>query len=106
MAKKVYLQDVRKEVMTVYLEYMKEFNIPIRYTMELLRYSICVSLDLDTKEASDEVRGFSVSLIKKLRKIFKDFRINSMDIEKRQGILEMCVHTISITLKKAGMLYE
>ena len=103
---KIDLSELRHDIMTIYLKYIESLNVPVNDIMELLRYTICISLGLNTKPTRSTVEQYSPELIKEFSCIFDKYNIKNQKIEYRQGILEMCVHTISFTLKKAGYIHE
>ena len=91
-------------LMQYYFDYLKENPNTLSYRglEELLRYSLCTALGLQTSETSYKVREISFKLIQGFK-----IKLNELDIyrkseEYKQGLLEACVHCMKFTLEKVA----
>jgi hypothetical protein len=96
------------EIVFTYFSYLKSDSM-LRTTIcgeeisELLRYSICVILKLETKGYSARLEELSKSVCNILRPVINKYNIESKSHEYRQGLLEACVHCMEMSRKKAGV---
>lgn len=68
---------------------------------ELLRFTLCRCLSLNTKGYSLKVEKCSEIVYNKLNELLSRYDINKLDISKRQGLLEACVHCLEMSRKRA-----
>lgn len=96
------------EIVFTYFSYLKS-NTTLRATIcgeeisELMRFSICILLGLETKGYSAGLEELSKSVCNILRPVINKYNIESKSYEYRQGLLEACVHCMEMSRKKAGV---
>lgn len=95
----VYIGIVRK-----YLSWVVKYypNADEKFISELLRYSLCVLLKLESKSSNGVVTEVAEDCIKHLRHDIKRTNILTKSLESRQAFLEACVHCIEFTRKRCS----
>lgn len=85
-----------------YLNWVVKYypNADERFISELLRYSLCELLRLETQSASGVVKEVSVSCISYLKRDIQKADILDKPLDIRQAYLEACVHCIEFTRKR------
>lgn len=83
-----------------YFEYLRlnKFNLNCDEIAELLRYSMCIALNLSSKGFNTKVEEYGVDCAKSLKSILSGVDNKSEDF--RQGILEACVHSMQMSLSR------
>lgn len=75
-------------------------NADERFICELLRYSLCELLRLETQSANGVVKEVAVSCISYLKRDIQKADILNKSLDTRQAYLEACVHCIEFTRKR------
>lgn len=85
-----------------YLKWVVKYypNADERFISELLRYSLCELLRLESQSANRVVKEVSVSCIGYLRRDIQKAGIVNKPLDMRQAYLESCVHCIEFTRKR------
>lgn len=73
-----------------------------KFICELLRYSLCDLLRLETRSANGVVLEVSTSCISFLQRDIQRLGILNKPLESRQAFLESCIHCIEITRKRCS----
>lgn len=92
-------------IVSVFFDYLmdsKIFAMNSQCVSELLRYSLCVLFDLESKGATEEVEFFSKGCIERLKIVANDLDLFSKSKEYKQGLLEACVHSMEMTRMRLG----
>jgi len=88
-----------------YLSYLDEDTLQFMNTattIELFRHSLCLALELKSKEAdifiADKANEVSRILVDKVEEM--DGKFTDAD---KHGVLEACIHILELTMQKAGI---
>lgn len=94
-----------KGVVSNYFNFLRSNSISLDEfeISELLRYSLCVSLGLETKGFNTFIEDFSKGYVKLLRKELKQKGVLNQTDEYKKGFLEACIHCIEFSRKKVGV---
>lgn len=94
--------DCYKEVVRVYLKYiLKEYpSLSETAIAELLRHSVCISLNLESKGYDSFIESITDDCVKVIKPIFKRFNVLLQSDEYKRGMLEACMHCIELSRKK------
>lgn len=97
--------EVIKEVVREYFKIIKELypNFCGLNISEILRYSICVLLGLETKGYLPDIEKASISVCNLLQPLIKKYSLDTKSLSYRMGFLEACVHCLEMSRKKAGV---
>lgn len=103
--KKEVEKEVYNTIVEKYFEYVREYNDTLgAYDMsELLRYSLCKYLGLESKGSKQNIELESDRCINFLRGTLDSLGLIDKSKEYKSGILEACVHCIELSRKKAGI---
>ena len=95
---------IYKDVLNAYFKYLRNNNLSLspKGMSEMLRYSLCEVLSLDTIYADIYIKNNSYIFIQQLKRIMNTHNVLNKSKEYRQGLLEACVHCIEMSRKKAG----
>lgn len=98
-------QEVYKDIVDSYLSYVseKKGNLSGYHIVELLRYSLCKYMGLETKGSSENVEKYSDECINHLKPVFNKHSILDKSVDYKKGILEACIHCIEMSRKRAGV---
>ena len=94
-------REVYDGVMREYFKYLKSLTIRLDYQemSELLRHSVCLALDLQSRGTTTKLQVMSSVLSERLKKVMPR-GIESKSTEYKQGVLEACVHCIEMTRRR------
>ena len=98
-------KNIYKEIMEVYFDYLNNldnFCLEPKGISELLRYSLCNVMNLETMYVDTEIKDLSNDLGNKFNSIVNKYNINNNSLDYRRGLLEACVHCIEFSRKQAG----
>lgn len=87
--------NIYKEIVDSYFCYLKGNKISLNghEVSELLRYSLCILMELETTIMMDR-EEYVDGCLGVLRPIIDKYHICDQTVEYRQGLLESCVHCI------------
>lgn len=90
------------EIVKSYFECIRTNNLVLSCSeiSELLRYSMCRMLGLQSKGYSRKIEETSKIIINSLSDLFKSYNINEMTNEYKSGLLEACVHCMEMSRKQ------
>lgn len=90
------------ELVRGYFSCLKENSISLNCSevSELLRYSVCKLLGLQSKGYNDKIEEMSKLVVNSLQGVVSRYSINDMTEEYKTGILEACVHCMEMSRKK------
>lgn len=84
-----------------YFNYVRDRDLTYEEVAELLRYSMCIALDLSSKGFNTKIESLGVECAKYMRNIVKNFDVVNKSEDFRQGILEACVHSMQMSINRA-----
>lgn len=90
------------KIVRSYFKCLKENKWSLTYSeiAELLRFSMCRLLDLQSKGYSEKIENLSYAVIDSLTPVVDDFNIDDMTFEYKTGLLEACIHAMEMSRKK------
>lgn len=90
------------EVVKSYFECIRTNNLVLSYSeiSELLRYSMCRMLGLQSKGYSRKIEETSKIIVNSLSDLLKNYNIEEMTTEYKSGLLEACVHCMEMSRKQ------
>ena len=95
-----------EEIVRGYFDYLKKSCVKLtsgKEIVELMRYSLCVALDLDTDINLDNLMSLSTGCINVFKIILNKYNIVERSIDFRQGVLEACIHGMEMSRERAGL---
>lgn len=94
-------RDMVSSIVRSYFGYIRGSNLTYDEIAELLRYSMCVALDLNSKGFNTRIEESGKECSKYIRNIVQDFDILDKSEDYRQGLLEACVHSMQMSVNRA-----
>ena len=97
-------EDIYKDILSVYFDYLHKKNLnltPIGIS-ELLRYSLCCALNLNTIASNNYIEDNCYELIQNFKTVLNKYNVYNKSVLYRQGLLEACIHCIEMSRAKAG----
>ena len=90
------------KIVRAYFKCLKENRLDLTCSeiAELLRYSMCKLLDLQSKGYSERIENLSYTVIDALTPVVDDFNVDDMTFEYKTGLLEACIHAMEMSRKK------
>lgn len=90
------------EIVKAYFKCIKDSNLSLSCSdiSELLRYTMCVLLDLDTKGYSRKIEETSKIIVNSLGDILNRYNVSEMTDDYKSGLLESCVHCMEMSRKQ------
>lgn len=76
------------------------FNLTCSEISELLRYSMCRLLNLQSKGYSIQIENLSNIIVSDLSEVVSSYNVNDMTFAYRTGLLEACIHAMEMSRKK------
>lgn len=94
-----------KDFVREYLDYVSKYhaNLNAQAISELLRYSICSLLDLESTSNNSYIKSLSKNCISHLSPLVEKYNLRDKSVEYRMGFLEACVHCIEFSRKKINI---
>lgn len=92
-------------VVRAYFECIKTNNLVLSYSevSELLRYSICSILDLQSKGYSRKIEEYSKLVKSEINGVVLDNIPLSSSEDVRMGFLEACVHSMEMSRERVSL---
>lgn len=90
------------KIVRAYFKCLKENRLDLTCSeiAELLRYSMCKLLDLQSNGYSVKIENLSYTVIEELVQVLDDFNVKDMTFEYKTGLLEACIHAMEMSRKK------
>lgn len=90
------------ELVRGYFRCLRENSISLNCSevSELLRYSVCKLLKLQSKGYNNRIEETSKLVVNSLSGVVSRYNIDTMSDEYKTGILEACVHCMEMSRKK------
>ena len=95
-----------EEIVRSYFAYLKDRSIRITSSndiVELMRYSLCVALDLDSDINLEKLLYLSTGCINEFKIVLNKHDILGKSNSFKQGVLEACVHGMEMSRERAGL---
>lgn len=90
------------DIVKAYFECLRENNLSLSCSeiSELLRYSMCKILNLQSKGYSNKIEESSKIVVNSLSILLKNYNIDDMTNDYKSGLLEACVHCMEMSRKE------
>ena len=104
--KRVNYEDIYKEVLSAFFLFLhkeNEVQLSSKGMSELLRYTMCNLMGLQSIYADEIIKDLSDKLSPDINVVLNKHNVYDTPIKYRQGLLEACVHCIEISRSHAGL---
>jgi hypothetical protein len=90
------------EIVRAYFACLKENKLKLSCSeiSELMRYSMCKMLNLQSKGYSAKVEECSKLVVNSISCILQRYNVNELSSDYKAGLLEACVHCMELSRKK------
>ena len=95
-----------EEIIRGYFDYLRERCVRTYNgsdLVELMRYSLCIALDLESDINLDKMLYLATGCINEFKIILNKYEIYKTSTYFRQGVLEACVHGMELSRERAGL---
>lgn len=95
--------DFVNECVRTYLRQIRGVALTYSEVSELLRHSICVLFDLESRPINERMEQLSKIVVNVLKPVVEKYNMTGKSENYYQGLLEACVHCMELSRKKLGV---